>query len=96
MSNEQAAPETKGVTAELLATVDLGSEIEGMAGRQELYPDVVDGCEEEGGVPSRLIKTDAGHAGEEGTPWMMFAESTEVARKSCSRWMSWRGRAPGG
>jgi quercetin dioxygenase-like cupin family protein len=34
MRNEQAAPETKGVTAELLATVDLGSEIEGMAGRQ--------------------------------------------------------------
>ena len=34
MSNEQAAPETKGVTAESLATVDLGFEIEGMAGRQ--------------------------------------------------------------
>ena len=34
MSNEEAAPETKGVTAKLLATVDLGPEIEGMAGRQ--------------------------------------------------------------
>jgi len=34
MSNEQKAPETKGVTVKLLATVDLGSEIEGMAGRQ--------------------------------------------------------------
>ena len=34
MSNEEAAPETKGVTAELLATVDLGPEIEGMVGRQ--------------------------------------------------------------
>jgi quercetin dioxygenase-like cupin family protein len=33
MSNEQV-PETKGVTTELLATVDLGPEIEGMAGRQ--------------------------------------------------------------
>jgi quercetin dioxygenase-like cupin family protein len=33
MSNEQA-PETKGVTVKLLATVDLGPEIEGMAGRQ--------------------------------------------------------------
>ena len=32
MSNEQAAPETKGVGVELLATVDLGPEIEGMAG----------------------------------------------------------------
>jgi len=34
MSNEQAAPVTKGVMAELLATVDRGPQIEGMAGRQ--------------------------------------------------------------
>src|SRR5512136_1405703 len=34
MSNEQVAPETRGVTVKLLATVDLGPEIEGMAGRQ--------------------------------------------------------------
>ncbi len=34
MSNEQAAPETKGVTVQLLATLDLGPEVEGMAGRQ--------------------------------------------------------------
>lgn len=34
MSKGQVAPETKGVTVELLATVDLGPEIEGMAGRQ--------------------------------------------------------------
>ncbi|HUY29677.1 MAG TPA: cupin domain-containing protein [Acidimicrobiales bacterium] len=34
MSNEEAAPETRGVTAELLAAIDLGPEIEGMAGRQ--------------------------------------------------------------
>jgi quercetin dioxygenase-like cupin family protein len=34
MRNEQAAPETKGVTVELLAALDLGPEIEGMAGRQ--------------------------------------------------------------
>jgi quercetin dioxygenase-like cupin family protein len=34
MSNEGAAPVTKGVTVQLLATVDLGPEIEGMAGRQ--------------------------------------------------------------
>jgi quercetin dioxygenase-like cupin family protein len=34
MSNELVAPETKGVTVKLLATVDLGPEIEGMAGRQ--------------------------------------------------------------
>jgi quercetin dioxygenase-like cupin family protein len=34
MPNEQVVPETKGVTARLLSTVDLGPEIEGMAGRQ--------------------------------------------------------------
>jgi len=34
MSNEQAAPETKGVSVKLLSTVDLGPEIEGMEGRQ--------------------------------------------------------------
>ena len=34
MSNEHVAPETKGVAVELLATVDLGPEIEGMEGRQ--------------------------------------------------------------
>lgn len=34
MGNEPAAPETKGVTSKVLATVDLGPEIEGMAGRQ--------------------------------------------------------------
>lgn len=36
MSNQQAGPgtETRGVTVELLATVDLANEIEGMAGRE--------------------------------------------------------------
>jgi len=34
MRNEQVAPETKGVTVELLSALDLGPEIEGMAGRQ--------------------------------------------------------------
>ena len=34
MSREQAGPETKGVTTEMLGTVDLGPEIEGMAGRR--------------------------------------------------------------
>jgi len=33
MGNERPAPETKGVTTELLATIDLGPEI-GLAGRQ--------------------------------------------------------------
>ena len=34
MASEQEAPETRGVTVEQLAAVDLGLEIEGMAGRQ--------------------------------------------------------------
>ena len=34
MSNEQVAPEPKGVTVEVLSSVDLGPEIEGMEGRQ--------------------------------------------------------------
>jgi quercetin dioxygenase-like cupin family protein len=34
MSNRQAAPETKGVNVELLAVLDLGPEIDGLAGRQ--------------------------------------------------------------
>jgi quercetin dioxygenase-like cupin family protein len=34
MSDEQAVPETQGITTVLLSTVDLGPEIEGMAGRQ--------------------------------------------------------------
>lgn len=34
MSDDQAVPETQGVTTELLATVDLGPEIDGMAGRE--------------------------------------------------------------
>ena len=34
MGNEQMAPETKGVAMEVLATVDLAGEIEGMEGRQ--------------------------------------------------------------
>ncbi|TQJ39962.1 cupin domain [Arthrobacter sp. SLBN-112] len=34
MSVEEVAPETKGVSVELLATVDLDGEIEGMEGRQ--------------------------------------------------------------
>jgi quercetin dioxygenase-like cupin family protein len=34
MQNDDVAPATKGVRSEPLATVDLGPEIEGMAGRQ--------------------------------------------------------------
>ncbi|MGE5156230.1 MAG: cupin domain-containing protein [Betaproteobacteria bacterium] len=34
MGDEQAAPEAHGVTVQLLATLDLGPELAGMAGRQ--------------------------------------------------------------
>ena len=34
MSDEQVAPESRGVTVKMLSTVDLADEIEGMAGRQ--------------------------------------------------------------
>ena len=34
MSDQQAVPETRGIASEVLGTVDLGPEIEGMAGRQ--------------------------------------------------------------
>ena len=34
MSDEQSIPESRGVTVELLGTVELAHEIEGMAGRQ--------------------------------------------------------------
>lgn len=34
MSSDRAAPASKGVTVQVLATVDLGPEIEGMTGRQ--------------------------------------------------------------
>ena len=34
MSDEQPAPQSRGVTAELLGTVDLAGEIEGMAGHR--------------------------------------------------------------
>ena len=46
----------------------------------ELYPDVVDACDEDGGVPSRLIKTDRREAGKEGTPCQMFAGSPSGRR----------------
>jgi len=67
------------------------------AARQEIYPDVVDGLENEGGVPSRLMKTDAGVGRQEGTPCRMFAGSPLRGRmRSRSRWTSSPGRALAG
>jgi len=64
---------------------------------KELYPEVVDAREEEGGVPSRLMKTDRREAGKEGTPWWMFAGSLSGrATRGASRSMISRGRALAG
>ena len=64
-----------------------------VAAQLELYPDVVDACEEEGGVPSRLLKTDAGVGRQEGTPWRMFAGSLlGRASRVGARLMVWRAR----
>ena len=64
----------------------------------ELYPEVVDGDEEEGGVPSRLLKTEAGDGRQEGTPWWMFAGSPSgrTTTRSRSRSMTSRARVRGG
>jgi hypothetical protein len=63
---------------------------------QELYPEVVDGHENEGGVPSRLMKTERRKIRQEGTPWKMFAGSPSgSAMTSLSRWTTSPGRARG-
>jgi hypothetical protein len=63
----------------------------------ELYPGVVDGLEEEGGVPSPLLKTDRRKAEKEGTPWQMLAgsRSRSETTRSRSRSTSSRARALG-
>src|SRR4051812_30211074 len=63
----------------------------------ELYPEVVDAPEAEGGVPSRLTKTDRREAAKEGTPWRMFAGSPSGRSTTGSRsaWTSSRARALG-
>jgi hypothetical protein len=64
---------------------------------REIYPDVVDGLENEGGVPSRLMKTDAGVGRQEGTPCRMFAGSPlRGTMRSRSRWTSSPGRVLAG
>jgi hypothetical protein len=56
----------------------------------------VDACEKEGGVPSRLLKTEAGVGRQEGTPCRMFAGSpSEGKMRVRSRSMISLGRAHG-
>jgi hypothetical protein len=59
MSAEQVAPVTQGVTVELLATVDLGPEVQGMEGRQLRMRMVTF---EPGGSSARFTTTMAGRA----------------------------------
>jgi len=68
----------------------------GPSGR-ELYPEVVDAGEEEGGVPSRLIKTDRREAERKARQWRMFAGSPSGrTTRAGSRWMISRGRVLAG
>jgi len=70
MDMENVAPATKGVTVELLATVDLGSEIEGMAGLQLRMRKVTI---EPGGVFGPLHD----HKGRPGVVYVMQGEITD-------------------
>jgi hypothetical protein len=80
------------------AAADFGVDVDDR-GKEHVqpYPDVVDVFEEEGGVPSRLMKADAGDARQEGTPWGMFAGSAlGRAMGTVSRLMVSRARVRGG
>ena len=71
MSKEEAAPETKGVTVEMLAAIDLGPEIEGMEGRQMRLRMVT---MEPGGVYGPLHD----HVGRPGMVWILQGTITDV------------------
>jgi transposase-like protein len=63
----------------------------------ELYPEVVDGVEEEGGVPSRLLRPTPVITGRKARQWQMFAGSPSqgTTTRSRSRWTISRMRARG-
>jgi uncharacterized cupin superfamily protein len=71
MSSEQAAPETRGITTELLGTVDLGPEIEGMEGRQMRLRMVT---MEPGGVYGPLHD----HVDRPGIVWILQGTITDI------------------
>jgi hypothetical protein len=54
MSSEQVAPGRRGVTVKLLAAVDLGPEIEGMADRAAVAP-VGPGAQDDSGRPAQFL-----------------------------------------
>src|SRR6476646_7290901 len=70
MSKEEVAPETRGITVKLLATVDLAGEIEGMEGRQLRMRMVTI---EPGGVFGPLHD----HAGRPGTVYILQGTITD-------------------
>ena len=76
MSNEQVAPETKGVTVKIITTVDLGPEIEGMQGRQLRMRMVTI---EPGGVFGPIHD----HKGRPGTVYILQGTITDH-RKECA------------
>jgi uncharacterized cupin superfamily protein len=71
MSSEQSAPETRGITTELLGTVDLGQEIEGMEGRQMRLRMVT---MEPGGVYGPLHD----HVDRPGMVWILQGTITDI------------------
>ena len=71
MSNDQAAPPSQGVKTELLGTVDLGPEIEGLEGRQMRLRMVT---MEPGGVYGRLHD----HVNRPGIVWILQGTITDV------------------
>ena len=71
MGSEQAAPETRGITTEVLGTVDLGPEIEGMEGRQMRLRMVT---MEPGGVYGPLHD----HVDRPGIVWILQGTITDI------------------
>ena len=80
-----------------VAVDPLGVQVAQRTVAAELYPEVVDAGEEEGGVPSRLIKTDRREAERKARQWRMFAGSPSGrTTRAGSRWMISRGRVLAG
>lgn len=86
---EEAAPETKGVSVEVLATVDLDGEIEGMEGRQ---------------LRMRMVTIDPGgvfgplhnHVGRPGTVYILQGTiTTTVMARPGNTGPEWAGRKTG-
>ena len=69
--DSQLAP----LTGRLIGSIAVNRRAVAAERAEELCPDVVDACEEEVGVTSRLTRPNRRGAGKEGTPCQMFAGS---------------------